>query len=349
MKKINTFFTDDGVEKNKVGRPKLADEETKRKSLIIAGISFVAVILLLVFGYGTLFGFKGLNLSGNIFSANNGENVLISELRPLIKDITIKEGTARKVYVSISPANATNKKIEYRSSDSSVASVDETGKVIGLSEGQTLITASTTDGSDIDTTFKVTVIKDASGKCAFDYLKEGEGGLSYSISCDNAKIKEIQYKVGEDNFKKIASKKSSGLIEFSDEQLKEDITLKVIYNSNNSKVSKYSVKTFKYKDISEENKKGKCDLKLYDEKINSVRYDITCENATVSSISYKIGNGSYVEIDKSNLANIILFEEATMTRPLYFNVEYIIDETSVKKNISESMVIPKKENLESGE
>ena len=47
---------DDDTEKKKVGRPRLASKETKKKSLIIAGLSFFGVTLLLVFGYGSLFG-----------------------------------------------------------------------------------------------------------------------------------------------------------------------------------------------------------------------------------------------------------------------------------------------------
>ena len=103
--------------KNPVGRPKLADKKTKRKSLIIAGVSFTFVILLLIFGYGTLFGFRNLNLKGAVVQNNTNKNVLVEEISPLVKDITIKSGTARKVYLTVLPANAYNKDISYTSSD----------------------------------------------------------------------------------------------------------------------------------------------------------------------------------------------------------------------------------------
>ena len=115
-------FEDDS--KNPVGRPKLADKKTKKKSLIIAGISFTFVILLLIFGYGTLFGFRNLNLKGAIAQNNISQNVLVDEISPLVKDITLKVGTARKAYLTVLPANATNKDIIYESSDKNVAIVD---------------------------------------------------------------------------------------------------------------------------------------------------------------------------------------------------------------------------------
>ena len=57
--------------KKKVGRPKLADKNTKRKSLIIAALSFFAVTLLLIFGYGSLFGFRSTNLLGTVNNINS--------------------------------------------------------------------------------------------------------------------------------------------------------------------------------------------------------------------------------------------------------------------------------------
>ena len=188
--------------KNPVGRPKLADKKTKRKSLIIAGVSFTFVILLLIFGYGTLFGFRNLNLKGAVVQNNTNKNVLVEEISPLVKDITIKSGTARKVYLTVLPANAYNKDISYTSSDEKVAQVDSSGKVTALKEGNAIITATTKDGSNLSTFFNIKVIKNAEGKCSFTSLSKTSDGIDYNIKCNNAKIKEIQYKVGEENYEK---------------------------------------------------------------------------------------------------------------------------------------------------
>jgi anti-sigma28 factor (negative regulator of flagellin synthesis) len=55
---------------------------------------------------------------------------------------------------------------------------------------------------------------------------------------------------------------------------------------------------------------------------NQARYDVTCKNASVNKIAYKIGNGSYVGLDSSSLADVVLFEESDVTRVIYFNLEY---------------------------
>lgn len=334
-------FDDEDVKK-KVGRPKLADKKTKRKSLIIAGLSFFAVTLLLVFGYGTLFGFNTFDLLGSVNNNDTAnENVLITDLNPVIKDVTLKEGTARKVYLTVLPANASNKEIKYESSDENVATVDENGKVTAISVGNAVIKASAVDGSLKTATFNISVIKDASGKCAFSSLDKTNNGVRYQISCDNASVKEVQYKVGDEDYEKLPTKKLSDTIKFSDEQLKEDITLKVVYYPNNSKVTKYSTKKIKNVNITEK-KDGSCTLTIKEVKSNSAKYDITCNNATVSKIAYKIGNGSYVGLDPSSLADTILFEESDVTRVIYFNVEYTIDGSNTTETVTKSSVIETK-------
>ena len=343
MKKdITEYLGFEDEEVKKVGRPKLADKQTKKKSLIIASLSFFAVILLLIFGYGSLVGFNNLDLLALVNKNDKiDENILITDLTPLIKDITLKENTARKVYLTITPANASNKKIIYESSDEKIAIVDKEGKVTAIKEGNVVISASTTDGSSKVTEFNVTVIKDATGKCSFSSLNKTTNGIDYQITCDNATIKEVQYKVGSGDYKKLLTKKLSDTIKFSNEQLKENITLKVVYYPNNSKVTKYKTRTINNVKKTTKEPNGSCALSIKEVKSNSAKYDITCNNATVSKIAYKIGNGSYVGIDTSSLADTVLFEESDVTRVIYFNIEYKIDGSSRVKTITKSSIIEK--------
>ena len=50
------------------------------------------------------------------------------------------------------PANATNKMVTWVSSNPSIASIDSTGLVVGLANGNSVITATTVDGSRTATT-----------------------------------------------------------------------------------------------------------------------------------------------------------------------------------------------------
>lgn len=340
MKNIGEYLGFDDEEKRKVGRPKLADKKTKRKSLIIAALAFLAVTLLLVFGYGTLFGFKSNSLIGSVNENKKGEKIQITEIKPLVKDITIKEGTARKLYLTVLPSNATDKTIKYESSDPLIAEVDENGKVTGFSQGKVTVTATTSDGSSKKAIFNVKVIKNGSGSCTFLSLRKTGSGVDYSISCDNAKIKEIQYSIGNNNFSKLLTKKLNGSVPFSEKQLEKQITFKVLYYPNNSNVSKFKIK--KLDDVKKQTSKkvdGKCELTISKVEINSAKYDVTCKNASVSKLAYKIGNGSYVGLDPSSLADTIIFEESSATRVIYFNLEYVIDGTKIIKSVSKNSII----------
>ena len=341
MKKEIIEFLDFEEEKKKVGRPRLADSKTKKKSLIIASISLFSVILLLIFGYGTLVGINPNKLLGNINNNSKKENILITDLKPIVKNITLKENTIRKVYLTVLPSNSTNKKIKYESTNENVATVDENGRVRAIKEGDAIIKAYTTDGSLKKASFSIKVIKDVNGKCSFASAYKTNDKLNYTLECKNAKVKQIEYKTLNEDYIKIDSKKLSDSIMFSKEQLDNDITLKVVYYPNNSKVAKYETKTIK-KIRQTKEKKGSCNLTIKEINTNSAKYDITCNNATVNKIAYKIGDGSYVGIDESNLADTILFEESDVTRIIYFNINYEVDGTNNLKTITKNGVIQKK-------
>ena len=76
-----------------------------------------------------------------------------------------------------------------------------------------------------------------------------------------------------------------------------------------------------------------------DVKSNSLKYNITCNNASVTKIAYKIGNGSYVGIDPGYMADTILYEESDVTRVIYFKVDYKVNGSSRQKTITKSNVI----------
>ena len=334
-------FTDEEL-KGKVGRPKLADKETKKKSILLAVFSFVAVILLLVFGYGTLFGFDKLSLLASI-RKNNAEyesNTLITDIKPLISKVKLREGTKRKLYLSIKPSNSGNKKIGYVSSDESIAKVDDKGRVVGLKVGKAIITVKTLDGSNKEATFNVEVIKNASGTCDIKDFSLASNGVNYNIECNNAKVKSIKYKVGSSDYKDLITKKLNDKLYLSKKDLEKKVYLKVTYYPNNSKITKYDVKSVSTPKTTKAYI-GECNLILKEVKSNYAKYDVSCENASVTKIAYKIGNGSYIGIDTSNLADTIIYEESNVTRTLYFNVDYVIDGTNRTKNITKSSIIEK--------
>ena len=63
-------------------------------------------------------------------------------------EVNIKEGDNITLVATISPSNATNKDIEWSSTNNNVAIVGTTGTVVGISEGTCYIKATTKDGSN---------------------------------------------------------------------------------------------------------------------------------------------------------------------------------------------------------
>lgn len=72
--------------------------------------------------------------------------------------LTLSVGEREKLAATIVPVNATNKAIEWSSSDTNVALVDETGRVTGISAGTAIISVRTKDGNHTATAI-VTVKK----------------------------------------------------------------------------------------------------------------------------------------------------------------------------------------------
>ena len=72
------------------------------------------------------------------------------EISPLGFTTTVGQ-VLEPLEVTITPSNATNKKVTWSSSNSRVMSISSTGKMTALSEGTTIITAKTEDGNKIAT------------------------------------------------------------------------------------------------------------------------------------------------------------------------------------------------------
>ena len=87
-------------------------------------------------------------------------------VRQEVQDITI-EAPADRIGVeetlqlkgTVLPGDAYNKRIDWSSSDGSVAEVDDTGKVTGIAAGTAVITAKAADGAGAEASFPVEVIR----------------------------------------------------------------------------------------------------------------------------------------------------------------------------------------------
>ena len=60
--------------------------------------------------------------------------------------LTLETGASETLTATVAPANATNQKVTWKSSNPAVASVDANGKVTGVAAGEATITVTTEDG-----------------------------------------------------------------------------------------------------------------------------------------------------------------------------------------------------------
>ena len=74
---------------------------------------------------------------------------------------SVVEGESLTLKAIVSPSDAENKELSWKSSNDAVATVDQSGKVTGKKEGSATITATSTDGTDVSDKCELTVVKKA--------------------------------------------------------------------------------------------------------------------------------------------------------------------------------------------
>jgi|LSQX01.1.fsa_nt_gb hypothetical protein len=84
------------------------------------------------------------------------EPVMVSAISVEPTELTLTVGDTGQITATVEPDNATNKDVTWESSDDTVATVDENGKVTAVAQGTSTITVTTSDGSHTATT-EVTV------------------------------------------------------------------------------------------------------------------------------------------------------------------------------------------------
>lgn len=99
---------------------------------------------------------------------------------------TISIGETKQLSASVVPAYASNKNISWSSSNTSVATVDNTGLVTGVAEGNATITATSSDGNKA-ATCTVTVNKVYPGGTYFTTVKAGSYNIKVEIVLNTKK------------------------------------------------------------------------------------------------------------------------------------------------------------------
>lgn len=94
-------------------------------------------------------------------TAEAAKNVKVKKIQitnPKKKKVTLVRGKTLQIKVKVTPKNAKNKKVTYKSSKKKIASVSKKGKVKGLKKGTAKITVTAKDGSKKKATLTVKVV-----------------------------------------------------------------------------------------------------------------------------------------------------------------------------------------------
>jgi uncharacterized protein YjdB len=89
----------------------------------------------------------------------DASTVAVSEISLNKTSLSLNVDKTDDLIATVKPNNASNKNVEWSSSDSGIATVDPSGKVTAIKAGNATITAKTTDGSNLTATCAVTVVQ----------------------------------------------------------------------------------------------------------------------------------------------------------------------------------------------
>lgn len=114
-----------------------------------------------------------------------------------LKTLDMKIGESSNLSATVNPANATNKNVNWTSSNESVATVDESGNVTAVGEGTADITVETVDGNTTATcTVKVEKVSVSSitlNKTGAELEEEETLALTATITPSNASYKTVNW------------------------------------------------------------------------------------------------------------------------------------------------------------
>lgn len=127
-------------------------------------------------------------------------------------DFTVKVGNTKSLTYTITPSNATNKKVSWDTNNPSVAKVSSTGKVTGVGAGTAYITIKSVDG--VSDKVKVVVTKSNPIKATKITLSPSsltlnvgaKKAVTATVSPSNASIKTITWVSHNNNIAKVDSK-----------------------------------------------------------------------------------------------------------------------------------------------
>ena len=154
-------------------------------------------------------------------SGGNGSNetgpttVAVTSVSLNKQTLSLVEGNSETLTATVAPSDATNKAVSWKSSDASVASVDNSGKVIAVKAGSATITVTTTDGSktatcSVTVTPKTIEVNDVGlDKAEMEMVAGDSYQFTVTLKPDNASDKTLAWSSSDES---VATVDNSGKV-----------------------------------------------------------------------------------------------------------------------------------------
>ena len=141
-------------------------------------------------------------------------DIKVSSIKLNTKNHTMYSNQYVQLKATVLPNNAYNKSVTWKSSNSKIATVDKNGKVKALKVGNAIITATSTDGSNVSAQCKIKVVQRVTkiklNKSIINLSKKGKTAkLKATVYPNNAYDKSVNWT---SNNKKVATVDKNGKI-----------------------------------------------------------------------------------------------------------------------------------------
>ncbi|MDR3596190.1 Ig-like domain-containing protein [Clostridium sp.] len=127
--------------------------------------------------------------------------------------LSIAKGNTSTLTTTVSPSNASNTAVKWKSSNEKVATVNSNGKITAVKNGTAIITCTAKDGSNKKVTCKVTVTSTSTVKVtgitlnqtSLSIVKGNTATLTATVSPSNASNTTVRWKSSDEKVAKVNS------------------------------------------------------------------------------------------------------------------------------------------------
>ena len=220
--------------------------------------------------------------------------------------LELVEGSSETLHATITPSNAANKKVTWSSSNSSVATVDDNGKVTAVKIGTATITVTTEDGGK-SATCEVSVVIPVSGvslnKSSLE-LNEGETETLYAtVTPSDATNKVVTWKSSNTS---VATVNADGKVT----AVKAGTATITVTTENGGKTATCEVSVIApVSGVS----LNKTNLELIEGSSETLLATITPSNAANKKVTWSSSNSSVATVDDNGKVTAVMVGTATIT------------------------------------